>query len=123
MDFQGLIGNIGGYIGLCLGYSILQIPDFIQLLSSKFKKQFMIFRRKYHNKIDCIPSNNTQMQEMIQPQPRSSGVISNSDINGLVNLVNSLREDANDVVKKLDSLTEYVHQRKIEPRKIEDLKD
>ena len=38
MDFQGLIGNVGGYIGLCLGYSILQIPDFIQLLVFKLKK-------------------------------------------------------------------------------------
>ena len=27
MDINGLIGVIGGYIGLFLGYSILQIPD------------------------------------------------------------------------------------------------
>ena len=31
IDIQGLIGNVGGYIGLLLGYSFLQIPDFIIL--------------------------------------------------------------------------------------------
>ena len=30
IDLQELIGNIGGYIGLLLGYSILQIPDFFR---------------------------------------------------------------------------------------------
>ena len=30
IDLQELIGNIGGYIGLLLGYSILQIPDFLR---------------------------------------------------------------------------------------------
>ena len=108
MDFQGLIGNIGGYIGLCLGYSILQIPDFIQYLVFRFKKQFMIFRRKDHNKIDVRPPTNTQVQEKIQTLPRPNEVISNSDIK---RLVNSLREDVTDVAMKLDSLTEYVHQR------------
>ena len=29
IGIQGLIGNVGGYIGLFLGYSFLQIPDFI----------------------------------------------------------------------------------------------
>lgn len=29
MDFNGLIGVIGGYIGLFLGYSFLQLPDVI----------------------------------------------------------------------------------------------
>ena len=34
-DSQTLIGNIGGYIGLCLGYTILQIPSFIHTLYTK----------------------------------------------------------------------------------------
>ena len=33
-DMELLIGNIGGYIGLFLGYAILQFPDFV----SKFRK-------------------------------------------------------------------------------------
>ena len=42
IDIQVLIGNVGGYIGLCLGYSFLQIPDFIVFILSKTK--FNLFR-------------------------------------------------------------------------------
>ena len=38
MDFNGLVGYIGGYIGLILGYSLLQIPQLIQLISRHLKK-------------------------------------------------------------------------------------
>ena len=38
MDFNGLVGYIGGYIGLILGYSLLQIPQLIPLLSRHLKK-------------------------------------------------------------------------------------
>ena len=35
IDINSLIGNIGGYIGLCLGYSLLQIPLFIKKILTK----------------------------------------------------------------------------------------
>ena len=37
IDIQGLVGNVGGYIGLFLGYSFLQIPDFIILIVLRAK--------------------------------------------------------------------------------------
>ena len=37
IDFQALVGNVGGYIGLCLGYNFLQIPGLILVLSRKLK--------------------------------------------------------------------------------------
>ena len=37
IDIQALVGNVGGYIGLCLGYSILQIPDLVLLILYKVK--------------------------------------------------------------------------------------
>ena len=50
MDTQGLIGNIGGYIGLVLGYSLLQIPDFIIFILGNTKGWSSSFReRRYHN--------------------------------------------------------------------------
>ena len=50
MDTQGLIGNIGGYIGLVLGYSLLQIPDFIIFILGKTKGWCLGFReRRYLN--------------------------------------------------------------------------
>ena len=41
LDTQTLIGNAGGYIGLCLGYTILQIPTFLGYL---FEKVTSLFR-------------------------------------------------------------------------------
>ena len=36
IDVNALIGTIGGYIGLFLGYSILQIPDFVIQVMSRY---------------------------------------------------------------------------------------
>ena len=30
IDVHALIGNVGGYIGLCLGYSLLHVPKLIE---------------------------------------------------------------------------------------------
>ena len=40
MDVNGLIGYIGGYIGLFVGYSIMQIPDTILTIMKKCKKLY-----------------------------------------------------------------------------------
>lgn len=48
MDTQGLIGNIGGYIGLVLGYSLLQIPDFIIFILGKTKGWSSGFRERIY---------------------------------------------------------------------------
>ena len=37
LDFQALIGQIGGYIGLILGYAILQLPDFLLTVFERLK--------------------------------------------------------------------------------------
>ena len=39
IDVNSLIGNIGGYIGLCLGYSLLQVPLFIKKIVTKSLSQ------------------------------------------------------------------------------------
>ena len=42
-DFEGMIGNGGGYVGLFLGFAIWQLPDFIififQVLSKRYLKK------------------------------------------------------------------------------------
>ena len=47
IDFQQLIGSIGGYVGMCLGYSLLQVPLFVHTavyqivgILSKIRKKF-----------------------------------------------------------------------------------
>ena len=37
--FESLVGNVGGYIGLFLGFAIWQLPDAIEFLTSKFHAQ------------------------------------------------------------------------------------
>ena len=46
IDMNGLIGNIGGYIGLCLGYSILQLPEFVSMMTVVFKRKSILPSRK-----------------------------------------------------------------------------
>ena len=43
IDIQSLVGNIGGYIGLCLGYCFLQIPDHLQHCLTLIKKGYLHF--------------------------------------------------------------------------------
>ena len=40
IDSHTLIGNIGGYIGLCLGYNFLQVPALIAIVLKAFKGYF-----------------------------------------------------------------------------------
>ena len=54
MDVQTLIGNISGYIGLCLGYSLLQIPGFILLVFQKVQKCLILNKSKENTGTNCI---------------------------------------------------------------------
>ena len=54
IDLQEVIGSIGGYIGALLGYSILQIPEMINVITSKIKLavQMMKINRRSKKKFD-----------------------------------------------------------------------
>ena len=45
---QTLVGNIGGYLGLFLGYSILQIPNMIQMLRVEVKEKYRHLKSGNH---------------------------------------------------------------------------
>ena len=51
IDIPTLIGNIGGYIGLCLGYSLLQIPELVVFLVKKFSSDWSEHRLNRRNVI------------------------------------------------------------------------
>ena len=53
IDFNALIGTIGGYIGLFLGYSILQIPDFLTQMATNISENWS--NRKHKRKVEPIP--------------------------------------------------------------------
>lgn len=46
---QELVGSVGGYIGLCLGYSILQLPDIVLSAIRYFKKYYSEKFNKGHD--------------------------------------------------------------------------
>ena len=46
-----MVGSIGGYIGLCLGFSIAQIPELIIYIVICAKKDY----QKIKEKANCIP--------------------------------------------------------------------
>ena len=73
IDIQGLIGNIGGYIGLCLGYSILQIPQFIVLILCKVKVYISKLKEKINtdSKISFMPEH--KIRDNLQPNDDSIG--------------------------------------------------
>ena len=56
-----MIGSVGGYIGLCLGYSIVQIPDLV-LNALIYLWRYLSSTRKKKNatlkKIDTLPVSN-----------------------------------------------------------------
>ena len=56
IDIQALIGTIGGYIGLFLGYSVLQIPNAIIFLIKTIRKWFL--DRQLKRKLnECISTH------------------------------------------------------------------
>ena len=54
IDVHSLIGNIGGYIGLCLGYNLLQVPALLsivlRILKESFKSKEIIKNTNYNSK-------------------------------------------------------------------------
>ena len=38
-DIESLIGNVGGYIGLFLGFAIWQLPDAVEFLARRLRNQ------------------------------------------------------------------------------------
>lgn len=72
IDFQALLGNVGGYIGLILGYSILQMPDLVGLILSTGK---IYFSRFTENKIKPNSTNFTTHVETISDNARTSNTL------------------------------------------------
>ena len=63
-----MIGTVGGYIGLCLGYSILQIPEYILKIVQKLKTRYS---RKIlqGDKITPLPIKITVGNRMLNVNP------------------------------------------------------
>ena len=68
IDIQNLVGNVGGYIGLCLGYSMLQIPDLVLLIATSIKRSFGKIQKKQQN----IPLNSLHITSRRKNQSKQN---------------------------------------------------
>ena len=73
IDFQGLLGTVGGYIGLILGYTVIQLPEFLATVFGKMRTTVQRFVNKQNQRkvnsicvlprtIDTTPSNGIQIE-------------------------------------------------------------
>ena len=98
IDVQALVGNVGGYVGLCLGYSFLQIPDLILFIMLKLKT--LRIRR---NSTGTLPLH-IVVQENHQrniPDSRANSLELN-----LYDAVHSLQMQLQTVTEKLDTMVD-----------------
>ena len=66
IDWQALVGNVGGYVGLCLGYALLQIPSFIRGLFEKCKSAMETKRTVRQSRI--VEKESTTQKSVIELQ-------------------------------------------------------
>ena len=59
-DIESLIGDIGGYMGLFLGYTILHLPNFFHVVMGLVQKIVLKIKRDtIYNKTQIIPVKGT----------------------------------------------------------------
>jgi len=99
VDFNALIGNIGGYIGLFLGYAIIQLPDLLLVLYERLKK--IMGCRNLPNTgtvaIDAAP-----IQILVSTVPRQSQT--KAEANSVMNRGSRVEEDNVKLFRKLDEI-------------------
>ena len=111
-----MIGNIGGYIGLCLGYSILQIPQFIVLILCKVKVYISRLKDKINTdlKSSFMPEhkilNNLQPNDYSIGQPNythSTIALENTDIYKIHRKLHTLEQRFETMETNLRELREH----------------
>ena len=105
---QILVGNIGGYWGLFLGYSILQLPSMIQILSLKIKEKYRHFksgnRLKKDNDAQIFvreESNNLRYREIEHCQ-------SENTIAGMIELIEKMNVRIESKFSKIEETIENI---------------
>ena len=107
IDIQVLIGNVGGYIGLCLGYSFLQIPDFFVYILSKTRFDLS---RLTKNKIASNSEHPITYVETGFDNARSSNNSSTEGSDETVNIACTSTEHDKlyEIIKRLEGRVEFL---------------
>ena len=79
IDGHSLIGNIGGYIGLCLGYNLLQVPALLvfvlRILNEYCKSKNTVKNPNYNSKSLDTNEKNSNGQYENQNKPSDNDQI------------------------------------------------
>jgi hypothetical protein len=94
-DMELLIGNLGGYIGLFLGYAMLQIPDSVSI----FKKWLNL---NFNNVMHWISGKTKINPDMVTSKTFDDDIEPEYAINALVKGISDLNKNTN----RLDNLDE-----------------
>lgn len=64
---QSLIGNIGGYIGIFIGYALMNVPDLIASIFNRIRRFFRKRNKKYNNDEDqnSVEFNDMNIDEVV----------------------------------------------------------
>ena len=81
-DLESLLGNIGGYIGLFLGYSLINFPKFICDLRNIIRKK-MVPKNKKKNKKKNKREKRTQKRSLSCTQSPRINAIEASEVNNV----------------------------------------
>ena len=100
---------MGGYIGLCLGYSFLQIPDLILMIVRKLKKYYAELR---HRQGAVSVTGPLPLRIDVQEKQSNNGPDTRENIPELdiYDVVHSLQIEQNKMTEKMDELTERMNQ-------------
>ena len=105
VDVNGLIGIVGGYVGLFLGYSILQFPDSILQLFFKLEKYR---KRNLNNREKVAPNSKDENVERNEPNQEFAMecvVTHQDDINDL----HSVKIQLNQLIQKIKQIEDSTH--------------
>ena len=104
IDTQELIGNIGGYIGLCLGYSLLQIPELLLALFRKTNKFYLAMGEKASENI--VPNSRVLVvAEYQSPERETTAVYHSNERNAAEKLNRDNKIAVNDGFESVGKLT------------------
>ena len=103
---------------MCLGYSILQIPDLILLIIRKLKKYYLKFWFRRHSIGPLLPIRIVVQENQLNNEPDSttnnSQLDNNDDVQSLKIELNKLTETVNKLTEKVENLTERLNASEIE---------
>ena len=103
VDVQALIGNVGGYIGLCLGYSIWQLPNLLLFIYQKIRKHYA-GKQNDRSQITPVPLNVTVAENNFNGMPDVRTNAFEHDVNGRLNRLEEALAKINETMNKLETI-------------------